>query len=205
MKALSMKAVIALSAVFVLVLNAAVAQPQGQQVRIRGTVQKLDGQKLTVESQKAGTITVTMAPNIGINGLEKQSLSDIDDGNFIGTTATKGQDGRWKAVEVHIFPESMRGAGEGHYPWDMPGSTMTNANVSGTTKIKDGRTLELAYDGGQVEVDVMPDTPIVRFIPGDRSLLEPGAKVFVLAAKGEDGTINAFAITAETNGVEPPM
>lgn len=184
---------------------AAQPAPEGEQVRIRGSVLALEGDMLTVNSKTFGDVALTLLPNAGINGLEKKNLSDITDGVFIGTTAAKGSDGRWQATEVHLFPEEMRGAGEGHYPWDTPGTTMTNADVTGTAKSKDGRTLQLTYEGGQVEVDVAPGTPIVAFIPGDRSLLKPGAQVFILAMAMEDGSINAFAVVAETNGVKPPM
>jgi hypothetical protein len=174
------------------------------QVRLRGTVQRLEGQLLTVLTEADGAVVVTLAPNVGINGLARRSLADISDNTFIGTTALRGRDGRWEATEVHIFPEAMRGAGEGHYPWDLPESTMTNAAVTGTATAGDGRTLKLKYATGEVEVDVSPATPIVELVPGDTSLLVPGATVFVLGAP--DGTtINAFAILAEKDGVKPPM
>ena len=188
------------------------AQPQVQppaapppQVRIRGTVQRLEGQFLTVLTESDGAVVVTLAPNAGINGLAQRSLADISDNTFIGTTAVRGRDGRWNATEVHIFPEAMRGAGEGHYPWDLPESTMTNAAVTGTATAGEGRTLKLRYPDGEVEVDVSPDTPIVELVPGDASLLTPGATVFVLGVPEGEESITAFAILAEKDGVKPPM
>ena len=174
------------------------------QVRVRGTVQQLEGQALTVLTEADGAVVVTLAPNVGINGLASRSLADISDNTFIGTTAVRGADGRWKATEVHIFPEAMRGAGEGHYPWDLPESTMTNGAVTGTATAADSRTLKVKYATGEADIDVSPETPIVELVPGDASLLVPGATVFVLGAP--DGTtINAFAILAEKDGVKPPM
>jgi hypothetical protein len=178
------------------------------QVRLRGTVEQFEGQELTVLTERDGAIAVRLGPNVGINGLARRSLSDIDANTFIGTTAIRSTDGRWQATEVHIFPEAMRGAGEGHYPWDLPESTMTNAAVTGMVFAGDDRTLKLRYAAqastGEVEVDVAPDTPIVELVPGDTSLLVPGASVFVLGTP-EGAAVTAFAILAEKDGVKPPM
>src|SRR5690606_39986840 len=106
---------------------------------------------------------------------------------------------------VHIFPEEMRGAREGHYPWDFPQTTMTNATVTGIARARVGRRLELAFAGGEEEVDVPPDVPVVAFTLGDRTLLRPGISVFVLGVPQPDRTVGAFAIVAETDGVKPPM
>jgi hypothetical protein len=174
-------------------------------VRLRGTVQSFDGQSLVVATRGDGPVTLAVPETAGINGLERKSLADITDNVFIGTTAVKNAAGRWEATEVHMFPESMRGAGEGHYAWDLPESTMTNAAVTGSAAARDGRTLRLQYAGGEVEVDVPANTPIVLLTQGDRALLVPGATVFALAAPNPDGSASAVAIVAETNGVEPPM
>lgn len=174
------------------------------QIRLRGTVESLNGQTLTVATVMDGTAVVTLLPTVGINGVVRSSLADISANTFVGTTAVKGADGRWHATEVHIFPEAMRGAGEGHYPWDLPESTMTNAAVTGTATAGAGSTLTLRYATGEVAVDVAPETPIVTLVPGDRALLVPGATVFVLGAAA-GSTINAFAILAEKDGVKPPM
>jgi hypothetical protein len=178
---------------------------QAPPVRVRGTVQSFDGQALVVATPADGAVRLTVAETTGINGLAAKSAADISDNVFIGTTAVKGADGRWQATEVHIFPEAMRGAGEGHYAWDLPDSTMTNATVTGTAAKGAGRTLHLKYAGGDVEVDVTPRTAIVALTVGDRSLLVPGATVLALAAPQEGGTASAVAIIAETDGVKPPM
>src|SRR5690606_1507620 len=158
-----------------------------------------------VATEGDGSITVVLTPETGINGLERRSLEDIVEGVFIGTTAARNAEGRWQATEVHIFPEEMRGAGEGHYPWDFPQTTMTNATVTGTARARVGRRLELAFAGGEEEVDVPPDVPVVAFTLADRTLLRPGIAVFVLGVPQPDRTGGAFATGAETNGGKPPM
>ena len=184
---------------------AAMAQPQGQPTRLRGTVQALDGQTLTVLRSANEAVKVSLPESATLFGMESRSLSDIKDGDFIGVTASAWKDGRLHATEVHIFPESMRGAGEGHYPWDFPDTTMTNATVTGVMAESDGRTVKLNYKDGQTAIDIGPDTPIVTFTPGDRSLLKPGAAVFILGTQKDDGMIEAFSVSAEKNGVKPPM
>lgn len=173
-------------------------------VRVRGVVDTFDGQTLAIATANDGVVRLSVNESTGINGLVAQSMADITDDVFIGTTAIKGRDGRWKATEVHIFPESMRGAGEGHYAWDLPDSTMTNGAVTGTAAQGRGRTLEVRYAEGVQEVDITRRTAIVGLTMGSRALLVPGATVFALAAQ-DGGSATAVAIVAETNGVEPPM
>lgn len=181
------------------------AQDGGTQVRLRGTVEAFDGQTLAVDTREEGSVEFELTDEVGINGVAASSIADVAEGRFIGTTAAPGADGRWRATEVHIFPEEMRGAGEGHYPWDFPETTMTNANVSGAVTAGDGRVLTLSYSGGEVDVVIGPETDIVTLIPGDRSLLVPGAAVFVLGLLTADGAFTPLALVAETDGVEPPM
>ncbi len=187
---------------------AAIAQAQqapAPPVRVRGTVQAFDGQTLTLATPKDGVVTLAVGANTGINGLAAKTVADIGDNTFIGTTAVKDAKGRWQATEVHIFPESMRGAGEGHYAWDLPDSTMTNAAVTGAARTGKGGTFSLKYAGGTVDVEVTPKTAIVALTAGDRSLLVPGATVFALAVLEASGAPSAVAIVAETKGVKPPM
>lgn len=186
---------------------AAAAQPapQGPTERIRGTVQTLDGQTLTVLSTASEAVMVTLPEAVNIMGVARRPLSSIKDGDFVGVTAETGQDGQLHATEVHVFPDAMRGAGEGHYPWDFPNTTMTNATVTGELASNDGRTLKLIYKNGKQEIDVSPDIPIVALVPGDRSLLKPGAAVVVIGTPQANGTVQALAVTAEKDGVKPPM
>ncbi len=182
------------------------AQPQlPQPVRTRGVVQSFDGQKLSIKTQANGVVDLSVSDATGINGLQAKKLADIGDNTFIGATAVKTAAGRWQATEIHIFPESMRGAGEGHYAWDLPESSMTNGAVTGSTSGRGGRTLHVKYAGGETDVDVTPKTAIVALAPGTRELLKPGATVFALAIPQQGGTGLAVAVIAETNGVKPPM
>lgn len=185
---------------------ALVSSAQAPPVRVRGTVQSLEGQTLTLATPADGTVQLTLGEATGINGLELRTPGDIGPNAFIGATAVQGAGGRWQATEIHIFPESMRGAGEGHYAWDLPESTMTNGAVTGNVSAGSGRSLTVTYAGGVTEIDLTPRTVIVGLTDGDRSLLVPGAAVFALAAPGEGGgPASAVAIVAETRGVQPPM
>jgi hypothetical protein len=115
-------------------------------------------------------------------------------------------DGSLTAVEVHIFPESMRGTGEGHYPWDLqPQSTMTNANVEQIGTAMDGQTLTLEYKDGEKKILVPANTPIVTYVPGEKSDIKPGAKVFIVAVKQADGTLLGRAWRIGRDGLTPPM
>ena len=153
---------------------------------------------------------VKLPDDIRVTGVEAAKLSDISSGEYVGTTAVKQSDGTLKALEVHIFPESSRGTGEGKRPWDLaPGSTMTNANVEKVEQVPvektQGQLLTLKYKDGEQKVLVPAGTPIVKNIAGDRGLLKPGTGAYVAAVRGNDGTITATRITAGLGGVMPPM
>lgn len=193
------------AAVFVALL-ALPALAQNPPARIRGTVEKLDGQVLTVKSREGPEVKVTLAPNVGIAYLVKKSLADIKAGDFVASTSTRGTDGKNHSLELRIFPEPMRGLGEGQYAWDLvPESTMTNATVSGLSSAPQGQTLKVSYKGGESELVVGPDTPIFGYGTGDMSLLKPGAAVFIVAQKQADGSLTAARATVEKDGVKPPM
>ena len=198
-----------LAAVFIAVLALpALAQnpPANPPVRIRGTIEKLDGQVLTVKSREGQQVTITLAPNVTVTYLVKKSLADIKAGDFVASTSTKGTDGKNHSLELRIFPEALRGVGEGQYAWDLvAGSTMTNATVSGVTSAPQGQTLKVSYKGGESELVVGPDTPIFGYGTGDLSLLKPGAAVFIVAQKQADGSLTAARVTVEKDGVKPPM
>jgi hypothetical protein len=189
------------AAALALLAGIATAQPPP---RVRGVVQALEGNTLVVETDAADIVRLTLTDMTGINGLEERTLADIADNTFVGATAVKDRDGRWQATEVHIFPESMRGAGEGHYAWDLPESTMTNGAATGV--VANGRrgTLNVRHGGETVEIEVTRRTDIVALTAGSRALLVPGATIMALAAPGDGGAM-AIAIIAETNGVKPPM
>jgi hypothetical protein len=179
---------------------------QGTPTRIRGTVEKLDGQNLTVKSREGSELTIVLAPNFTVTYLVKRNLADIKSGDFVATTSAKGTDGKNHSVELRIFPEAMRGLGEGQYAWDlMPDSLMTNATVTGIAGPPQGQTLKVSYKGGESEIIVGTETPIFGYGTGDASLLKPGAAVFIVALKQPDGSLTASRVTAEKDGVKPPM
>jgi len=178
----------------------------GTPVRVRGTVEKLDGDMLTVKSRAGQTAVLKLAPDAKITGMVKLGLADIKDGAFIGSAAVKGADGKLHAQEVTVFPEGMRGRGEGQYPWDTGADvSMTNATVSGVAEASGGRSLKLAYKGGTAEIDVAPETPVVTFAPGDAGLLKPGAAVVIFGEQPALGTMIAHFVSVEKDGVKPPM
>jgi hypothetical protein len=195
-------------ALIALIAEPAVAQnaPEGTPTRIRGTVEKLDGQNLTVKSREGPELTIMLAPNFTVAAVVKKSLADIKTGDFVGAASTKGTDGKLHALEVLIFPEALRGTGEGERAWDLiPDSLMTNATVAGIASAAQGQALKVTYKGGESEIIVSPETPVVTFAPGDTSLLKPGAAVFIGALKKPDGSLSAARVNAEKDGVKPPM
>src|ERR1043166_9608837 len=183
--------------------------PKGKPVTIRGKIASLDGQNMKVTTS-SGDVLVRVPDGTRVGGVAAAKLADIKSGSYVGTTATKQADGTLRAAEVHIFPEEARGTGEGHRPWDLtPDSTMTNANVekveqTSVEKVQ-GQMLSLKYKGGEANVFVPPGTPIVKNVPGDRSLLKPGVGVYIPAVRGEDGTITATRVMVGVDGVMPPM
>jgi hypothetical protein len=183
--------------------------PQGKPLTVRGKIAAVEKDALEVTTS-AGEVLVKLPDDIRITGVEAAKLSDISSGEYVGTTAVKQSNGSLKALEVHIFPESARGTGEGHRPWDLtPGSTMTNANVEKVEQVPVEKTeeqlLTLKYKGGEQKVVVPPGTPIVKAVPGDRSLLKSGTGVFIPSVRSADGTLTATRITAGIGGVMPPM
>jgi hypothetical protein len=180
--------------------------PPGTPMRVRGTVEKLDGMTLMVKSRDGTDVSMQMTDKSAVRTLQKRSFSDIKDGDYVASTGRPGTDGKLHAVEVRIFPEALRGAGEGQFPWDLtPDSVMTNATVSGVTTMAKGGVLKVSYKGKESEYIVDADTPVLAFGPGDNSLLKPGTYVVVLGLKQPDGKIVAGNITAEANGIKPPM
>ena len=191
----------------VLATSASFAQ-QPQTVRVRGTVDAVDGPVLTVKSRDGQTsYKVKMTDNVAIRGVIKAALADIKENSFIGVTGMPQSDGSQKAVEIHIFPEALRGTGEGFRPWDLlPNSTMTNATVAQMVKGVSGDEITLKYKDGEKKIVVTPQTAIVTYVPGDKGELKPGAKIFIAGAnKKEDGTLEAASISVGRDGLTPPM
>ena len=199
---------IAIAALIALAVGPALAQtpPAGTPTRIRGTVDKLDGQNLMVKSRDGQTVTIELAANVAVITLVKKSVADIKAGDYVASTGVKGTDGKIHAVEVRIFPEAARGTGEGQYPWDlMPDSNMTNATVGKVDQAPQGPVLHVTFKGTEYEYTVGPDGPVLANAPGDISLLKPGVAVFVIALKHEDGKLTSARLYAEKDGVKPPM
>jgi len=192
----------------VLALVLAMSSAQAQEVvRVRGTIEKAYGNTLLVKTREGSQVTVKLTDNAQVNGVAKAALADIKQNSFVGITAMPQPDGTQKALEVHIFPEARRGAGEGHRPWDLvPNSTMTNANVEQLVTAVDGPMLTMKYKDGEKKISVPNNATIVQFVNGDRSELKPGAKIFIAAGtKKPDGTIETGGVNVGRDGVTPPM
>jgi hypothetical protein len=195
----------AVLAVFAISSPALAQQPQPS--RVRGAIESVDGDTLTIKSREGADVKMQMAGNLGVTGVAKMSLADIKVGSFIGATSVPEPDGTEKAVEIHVFPESMRGTGEGSRPYDLlPKSSMTNATVDRTTAAaNDGQSLMLKYKDGEKKVVIGPDTPVVTFVPGDKSELKAGAQVIAFATKRADGSLEARRMLVGRDGLTPPM
>lgn len=209
-----MKTSTMIAALWVAAIASASAWAQDRPLRVRGTIDQIEGGMMTIKSREGDTLKVKLTDDGNVVALVKASLADIKPNSYVGSTAMPQPDGSWKAVEVHIFPEAMRGTGEGDRPYDYkPQSTMTNgtvnnvgkSTVSGTVASEDGATLTLNYKDGSKKIDVTPETVIVSYLPGSRDELKPGARIYIPAATRQaDGTL----MTARINvgrGIAPPM
>ena len=179
---------------------------QDAPVRVRGTIDRVEGDTYIVKARGGAELKVTLAEKAMVVALIKASLADIKQGSYVGVSGMPQADGSQKALEVHIFPEAMRGVGDGHRGWDLqPTSTMTNGNVEQATASSDGQVLMLKYKDGEKKIVVSSDTPIVVYVPGEKSELKPGASIFIAAAvKQPDGSLQAPRVNVG-RGVAPPM
>src|ERR1700688_265375 len=189
------------------VLGSAAWAQQPPTVRIRGTIETVDGSLLTVKSREGTDMKVRLTDNVAVFGVAKTAISEIKPGSYIGVSAMPEPDGTQKALAVQIFPESQRGVAEGSRPWDLrPNSTMTNATVAETVEGTDGQIILVKYKDGEKKVVVPPDTPIVTFVVGDKSELKPGAKIIIFGAvKKDDDTLEANRVNVGRDGITPPM
>jgi hypothetical protein len=176
-------------------------------VRIRGTIESVDGPVYLIKNRDGAELKLTVTDNPLFVAIVKSTMADIKPGMFVGSTGMTQPDGSQKAIEVHIFPESMRGTGEGHYDWDLkPNTKMTNANVEQTVNGVDGPTLTVKYKDGEKKLMVTPETAVVTYVVGDKSDLKPGTKIFVGAGKkNANGTVETPRITYGKDGLTPPM
>jgi hypothetical protein len=188
------------------IVAASCAAASAQTLRVRGTIEKADGNVLSLKSLDGAELKLTLTEDARIVAVVKASMADIKEGTFLGSAAMPQADGCQRALEVHIFPEQMRGTGEGHRPYDpVPNSTMTNGAASGATVTGvDGSTMVLKYKGGEKKIVVPPGIPIVRYEIGGKSDLKAGARFTVLAAtRKPDGTLEANRINVGRDGVVP--
>jgi hypothetical protein len=173
-------------------------------VRIRGTVEKIDGPVYVIKGRDGAEVKLTLTDNPLYVAIAPSTMADIKPGMFVGSAGMMQPDGTQKAIEVHIFPESMRGTGEGHYDWDLkPASKMTNGNVEQSVAGVDGPVLSVKYKDGEKKLVVTPETVVVSYVPGSKDEIKPGTKVFVAAKKQPDGTFQAPRITYGRNGAGP--
>jgi hypothetical protein len=188
-------------------LGSAAWAQQPPTVRIRGTIESVDGPMLMIKSREGADMKVRVTDNVVVVGIAKSALSEIKPGSYIGVSAMPEPDGTQKALAVHIFPEAQRGAAEGFRPWDLrPNSTMTNATVAETVAGTDGQNILVRYKDGEKKVVVPPETPIVAFVSGDKTELKPGAKIIIFGAtKKDDGTLEAGRVGVGLDGITPPM
>ena len=198
---------LAASLALITVLASAAWAQQPPPVRIRGTIESVDGPMLMIKSREGTDMKVRMTDNVAVFGVAKTELSEIRPGSYIGVSAMPEPDGTQKALAVHIFPESQRGAAEGFRPWDLrAGSTMTNATVAETVSGTDGQNILVKYKDGEKKVVVPPGTPVVTFVAGDKSEVKPGAKIIIFGAvKKDDGVLEANRVNIGRDGITPPM
>jgi hypothetical protein len=195
---------LAAAASFAFVCFAVPASAQ-ETVRIRGTVERIEGQVYVVKKRDGAELKLTVTDNPLYVAIVPATMADIKPGMFVGSAGMLEPDGTQKAIEVHIFPESMRGTGEGHYDWDlMPKSKMTNGNVEQAVTGVDGPVLSVKYKDGEKKLMVTPQTVVVTYVTGDKAEIQPGTKIFVAAAKKQaDGTVQTPRITYGRNGAGP--
>ena len=184
---------------------AAVAQT-APTTRIRGTIGAIDGQVMTVDTREGPKLPITLIEPLGVSAVKALDLAAIQPGSYVGAASEVGPDGQLQAIEVLVFPEAARGAGEGHRDWDLkPGSQMTNATVAAAAQGASGRDVELTYKDGSKKVHVPAGVPVVTFVPAERADLKPGAPVFLTVTKNADGSLSAARVVVGKDGVAPPM
>ena len=184
--------------------SAQAQQPPAQPTqRVAGKIEGVDGPTLVVKTSQ-GEVKVNITPNVTVFGVDKATIADIKPGDFIGVGATPQADGTQKAIRVMIFAESQRGTGEGHRPWDRPGTTMTNATVDTTVSGVDGQVLTVKYKDGEKKIVIGSDAIILRYVVGDKSELKPGANIAINAAvKKPDGTLETNRVNVGRGDIIP--
>ncbi|HEV2189691.1 MAG TPA: hypothetical protein VGR70_20950 [Stellaceae bacterium] len=179
--------------------------PKGTPIRVRGAVDKLDGNTLTVKTKDGPTATVALANDVLVFAMAKITLADIKPGDAVASTGIKGADGKMHAIEVRVLPKPFADGGR-QFPWDlMPDSVMTNATVGTITATPDGAVFHVTFKEGEADYTAGPDTILLSQTQADTSLLTPGKAVVVFALKHDDGSLSARALAVEKDGIKPPM
>ena len=182
------------------------ALAQTPPARVRGTVEKLENNVMTVKAPDGKRVEVKLADNYAVIGVSRAHIADIGEGKYVGVTTLGERNGALAALEVHIFPESMRGVGEGHYAWDLkPDSKMTNGDVAEVKSVGKDRMLTVKYKGGEQKVAVPTTARVVVFGPADRGELKKGAHIFCVAQRAADGSLSAARVNVGLKGITPPM
>jgi hypothetical protein len=204
-----------LAIVALFAIGSAPALAAGAPVNVRGTITSVAGNNLAIKEDDGTSATVRLPDNAAVVSVAKASVADIKPGSYIGTAATPRTDGTLQAIEIHIFPDSMRGSGEGNRAWDLkPKSSMTNGTVArpsgrvANNKVNkvEGDKITVDYNGGSKVVDITSSTKVVALVPGDRSELKAGARVVIVGAtKASDGSLQANRVTVGTKELPPPM
>jgi hypothetical protein len=181
-------------------------QPAPQTIRLRGVIEKVDGRAVLAKSNKGEELSLNLADKALVVAVVRASLAEIKPGLFIGSGAMPQPDGSQKALEVHIFAESMRGTGEGFRPWDgAPHSTMTNGTVGASVSAVDGSVVTVQYKDGEKKIIIGPNVPIVRYEINDTGAIAPGAPFTAVATgKTGDGSFDVSRITVGRGGASPP-
>jgi len=189
----------------VILLASAVQASADDTVRVRGAVERIEGAVFVVKTRDGSDVRLTVTDNPLFVAIVPAKMSDIKPGMFVGSAGMMQEDGTQKAIEVHIFPEAMRGTGEGHYDWDLlPKSKMTNGNVEQAVTGVDGPVLSVKYKDGEKKLVVTPQTVVVTYEMGKREEIQPGTKIFIAAARKQaDGTLQTPRITYGRNGEGP--
>lgn len=187
-------------------ISAAAAQQSPTPTKVRGEIERVDGDSLAVKSRSGQDVKLQLAPDVKVAGIAPIALSEVKPGSFIGATTVPGPNGAHNAVEIHIFPESMRGTGEGSRAWDLgPNSTMTNATVDQSVASNDGSTVTVKYKGGEKVISVTTKTQVVTYVPADKSDLKQGAKIIAFGKTLPDGSFQTSRIAVGRDGITPPM
>ena len=185
--------------------GSAFAQSGGSPARLRGKIDAVSDDAIQLTLRNGTKASAKLSSNVRIVWLTVAQPNEIKQGSYVGTAAVPQADGTLKALEVQVFPESMRGVGEGSRDWDLgPGSSMTNGTVGSLVAAK-GRTITITYKGGDKRVVVPDDVPIVTYEPANRGALTVGASVLINGSRAADGTVTATSVSVGKNGLVPPM